>query len=108
MSRFETTRELFCDRVVILNGGQMTRTTPDLAPSSQNFRTKPAGGHLTHVRFNVHQGHKYGGSSVESDFKPSALRLLPARGYYKSGVVVWAIFPMTVRTCFWKVWCMDR
>ncbi|GBM43897.1 hypothetical protein AVEN_247118-1 [Araneus ventricosus] len=53
----------------------MTRTTLVLAPSSPNFRTTPTGGHLTSDRFNVHQAHKHGGSSVESGFEPEALRL---------------------------------
>ncbi|GBO15086.1 hypothetical protein AVEN_237407-1 [Araneus ventricosus] len=42
--------------LVILNCGQMTRTTPDLAPPSPNFRTTPAGGRLApYVRFDVQQ-----------------------------------------------------
>ncbi|GBN47730.1 hypothetical protein AVEN_16287-1 [Araneus ventricosus] len=37
--------------LVVSNRDQMTRTTPELAPSSPNFRTTPAGGRLNHVRF---------------------------------------------------------
>ncbi|GBM66184.1 hypothetical protein AVEN_246404-1 [Araneus ventricosus] len=33
--------------LVILNLGQMTRTTPELAPPSPNFHATPAGGRLT-------------------------------------------------------------
>ncbi|GBM66348.1 hypothetical protein AVEN_227814-1 [Araneus ventricosus] len=33
--------------LVILNLGQMTRTTPELAPPLPNFRTTPTGGRLT-------------------------------------------------------------
>ncbi|GBM29908.1 hypothetical protein AVEN_246467-1 [Araneus ventricosus] len=32
--------------LVILNRGQMTRTTPELAPPSPNFRATPTGGRL--------------------------------------------------------------
>ncbi|GBL97278.1 hypothetical protein AVEN_274625-1, partial [Araneus ventricosus] len=32
--------------LVILNRGQMTRTTPELAPPSQSFRATPTGGRL--------------------------------------------------------------
>ncbi|GBM64625.1 hypothetical protein AVEN_28226-1 [Araneus ventricosus] len=32
--------------LVILNCGQMTRTTPELAPPSPNFRATPTGGRL--------------------------------------------------------------
>ncbi|GBN57575.1 hypothetical protein AVEN_17322-1, partial [Araneus ventricosus] len=32
--------------LVILNQGQMTRTTPELAPPSPNFRATPTGGRL--------------------------------------------------------------
>ncbi|GBN56744.1 hypothetical protein AVEN_273580-1 [Araneus ventricosus] len=54
----------------------MTRTTHELAPPPPKFRTTPTKGCLTHdVRFNAHQAHKHGGSSVESGFEPGALRL---------------------------------
>ncbi|GBM87005.1 hypothetical protein AVEN_19900-1 [Araneus ventricosus] len=33
--------------LVILKRGQTTRTTPELAPLSPNFRTEPAGGRFT-------------------------------------------------------------
>ncbi|GBM36875.1 hypothetical protein AVEN_82859-1 [Araneus ventricosus] len=33
--------------LVILNLGQMTRTTPELAPPSLNFHATPTGGRLT-------------------------------------------------------------
>ncbi|GBL84904.1 hypothetical protein AVEN_42178-1 [Araneus ventricosus] len=41
----------------------MTKTTP----SSPNFRITPAGGRLTHVRFDVHQSHVHCGSSGHCD-----------------------------------------
>ncbi|GBO08830.1 hypothetical protein AVEN_169269-1 [Araneus ventricosus] len=45
----------------------MTRTTPEQVSPSPNIRTTPAGGRLTHdVRFNMHQAHIHGGSSMES------------------------------------------
>ncbi|GBM53447.1 hypothetical protein AVEN_109353-1 [Araneus ventricosus] len=48
----------------------MTRTTPELEPSSPNFSTILVGGRLTHcVSFNEQQVHKHGGSSVESGFE---------------------------------------
>ncbi|GBM85530.1 hypothetical protein AVEN_53130-1 [Araneus ventricosus] len=46
-SRFEATRCYFGTDQVILNRGQMTRTTPQLAPPSPGSRTTPAGGRLT-------------------------------------------------------------
>ncbi|GBM51275.1 hypothetical protein AVEN_267141-1 [Araneus ventricosus] len=50
----------------------MTRVTPEVAPPLQNSAQHQ---HLTHdVRFNIHQAHMHGGSSVESGFEPGALR----------------------------------
>ncbi|GBM69003.1 hypothetical protein AVEN_55430-1 [Araneus ventricosus] len=46
-SRFEATRGLFGTDLVILNLGQMTRTTPELAQPSTSFHATPAGGRLT-------------------------------------------------------------
>ncbi|GBM94575.1 hypothetical protein AVEN_198324-1 [Araneus ventricosus] len=39
----------------------MTRTTPSLAPPSQNFRTTRVRGRLTYIRFNAHlwQGYDF-------------------------------------------------
>ncbi|GBN68105.1 hypothetical protein AVEN_205000-1 [Araneus ventricosus] len=54
--------------LVILNHGQMTRTTPEVALPPPNFRTTPAGGSLTPT-IPIHNG-----SSVELGFesgKPS-------------------------------------
>ncbi|GBM47874.1 hypothetical protein AVEN_75301-1 [Araneus ventricosus] len=51
------------------------RTTREALPSSPNFYTKPAGGHLTHdVRFHVRQFHVQGVSSVKSGLKPETFR----------------------------------
>ncbi|GBM20657.1 hypothetical protein AVEN_230243-1 [Araneus ventricosus] len=56
--------------LVIFSRCQMTRTAPGLAHPSSNFRTTLAGGRLPHnIRFNVHQSHMRGGSSVESGFE---------------------------------------
>ncbi|GBM71975.1 hypothetical protein AVEN_155340-1 [Araneus ventricosus] len=49
--------------------------SPELAPPSPNIRTTTEAGRLTHARFNAHQTHNHGGSSVESGFEPGALRL---------------------------------
>ncbi|GBM49599.1 hypothetical protein AVEN_31300-1 [Araneus ventricosus] len=50
-------------------------TTPETVPPPPNFRTTPSGGHLTNdVRFNMHQTHIHGGSSVELGLEPGALR----------------------------------
>ncbi|GBM82944.1 hypothetical protein AVEN_30708-1 [Araneus ventricosus] len=43
---FEATRGLFETDLVIVNGEQMTRTTPELTPPSPSFRATPAGGRL--------------------------------------------------------------
>ncbi|GBM38780.1 hypothetical protein AVEN_210517-1 [Araneus ventricosus] len=51
----------------------MKRTTPELVHPSPNFCTTPAGKRLNHVRLNVHQAHKRGGSPV--GFQPLDLRL---------------------------------
>ncbi|GFV61456.1 hypothetical protein TNCV_2937981 [Trichonephila clavipes] len=50
--------------LVIFNHGQVTRTTPELAPSSPNFDTTPTGGRLSHDRFDVHRLLKGGSSAV--------------------------------------------
>ncbi|GBO02126.1 hypothetical protein AVEN_154094-1 [Araneus ventricosus] len=46
-SRFEQHEGYFGTNLVILNLGQMTRTTPELAPPSPNFHATPTGGRLT-------------------------------------------------------------
>ncbi|GBL74897.1 hypothetical protein AVEN_243732-1 [Araneus ventricosus] len=54
--------------------GQMTRTTPELAYSSSSFCTTPTAGRRAHdVRFNEHQYHIHGESSVEAGFEPETL-----------------------------------
>ncbi|GFU91501.1 hypothetical protein TNCV_2542691 [Trichonephila clavipes] len=63
--RGNATRGLLATDLVILNHGQVTKTTPKLAPSSPNFRTIPTGGRLSIDRFNVHQPLLHGGSSTE-------------------------------------------
>ncbi|GFW34457.1 hypothetical protein TNCV_500751 [Trichonephila clavipes] len=40
--------------LVILNHGQVTRTTPKIAPLSPHFHTTPVGGRLRFYRFNGH------------------------------------------------------
>ncbi|GBN29414.1 hypothetical protein AVEN_246803-1 [Araneus ventricosus] len=50
-------------------------TTPELARFSPKFRYTTAGGRLTRkARFNPHQAHIHGVSSVETCFEPGALR----------------------------------
>ncbi|GBO40477.1 hypothetical protein AVEN_130492-1 [Araneus ventricosus] len=46
MSRFEGHEDYLGTDLVILNRGQMTRTTPELTPPSPSFRATPAGGRL--------------------------------------------------------------
>ncbi|GBM77220.1 hypothetical protein AVEN_260601-1 [Araneus ventricosus] len=43
--------------IVIWNLSQMTRTSPELAPSTRNFHKTPTRGRLTHFKFNAHQAH---------------------------------------------------
>ncbi|GBM09333.1 hypothetical protein AVEN_135061-1 [Araneus ventricosus] len=64
-SRFEATRGLFWDGPHILNRGQMTRTTNELAPPSPSFKLP----HNTSGRAfspDVHQTRLYDDSAVES------------------------------------------
>ncbi|GBM21207.1 hypothetical protein AVEN_265813-1 [Araneus ventricosus] len=52
----------------------MTRTTPELAPPSPNFRTTPTGGCLEFSHdLACNRPHIQGGSSVKSGFEPGAL-----------------------------------
>ncbi|GBM62133.1 hypothetical protein AVEN_207622-1 [Araneus ventricosus] len=75
--RFEATRGLFWTDLVILNRGQMTRTTPDLELPSPNFHATAAGGRLAfYVWFKVQQIRIHGGSSVESGFDPGVIFML--------------------------------
>ncbi|GFV01031.1 hypothetical protein TNCV_1009521 [Trichonephila clavipes] len=50
--------------LVILNHGQVIRTTPELAHSSPNFHTTPTRGRLSLDIFNVHQAPLHGRSSA--------------------------------------------
>ncbi|GBN11203.1 hypothetical protein AVEN_204783-1 [Araneus ventricosus] len=53
----------------------MWRATLELAPPSLRFHTTPAGGRLnSDFRFNLHEDHKHDETSVESGFKPGAIR----------------------------------
>ncbi|GBN73184.1 hypothetical protein AVEN_236881-1 [Araneus ventricosus] len=82
-SRFEATGRImlaynFGTDLVILNRGQMTRTTLELAPSTPNSHTTPLGGRQIHdVRFSVQEAHIHGDSSVESNPAASKLKSLP-------------------------------
>ncbi|GBM05795.1 hypothetical protein AVEN_271-1 [Araneus ventricosus] len=49
----------------------MSRKTPEPSCASPNIRITPEGGRLTHERFNVNQGRKHGGSSVEPGLQDS-------------------------------------
>ncbi|GBM91633.1 hypothetical protein AVEN_271284-1 [Araneus ventricosus] len=53
----------------------MTRTTPYLALPSLDLLTIPAGGRFIHdIRFNAHEAHIPGGSSMDSGFEPRDYR----------------------------------
>ncbi|GFV93408.1 hypothetical protein TNCV_1987241 [Trichonephila clavipes] len=43
----EATRGHLATDLVILNHGQVTKTTPELAPHSPNYHTTPTGGRLS-------------------------------------------------------------
>ncbi|GBN01074.1 hypothetical protein AVEN_3627-1 [Araneus ventricosus] len=58
--------------LVILNLGQMTRTTPDLTPPSPNFRTTPTGGRLATTYDLRCNRLLQDGSSVELGIEPGA------------------------------------
>ncbi|GFT11956.1 hypothetical protein TNCV_725641 [Trichonephila clavipes] len=62
-----TTQWLLVTDFVILNHGQVTRTTPELTASSPNFHTTPTGERLTLDIFNVYRPPMQGGSSVVTD-----------------------------------------
>ncbi|GFW08049.1 uncharacterized protein TNCV_2978171 [Trichonephila clavipes] len=49
------TRGLLATDHVILNRGQVTWTTPELAPPSPNYHTTPMGGRFSSRRFNMHR-----------------------------------------------------
>ncbi|GFT06470.1 uncharacterized protein TNCV_3356031 [Trichonephila clavipes] len=65
-----TTRGLLTTDHVILNHGQVTRTTPELAPPSPNYHTTPTGGRLSNERFNVHR------CPTQRDFSGTRLELM--------------------------------
>ncbi|GBM73204.1 hypothetical protein AVEN_228983-1 [Araneus ventricosus] len=67
-SRSVATLGLFHMDLVLLNRSQTT--APELATSLQP--SAQAWARLTHVRFNMHQVRKQGGSSLESGFEPGA------------------------------------
>ncbi|GBM42041.1 hypothetical protein AVEN_30398-1 [Araneus ventricosus] len=63
--------------LVILNHGQRTRVTPELAAPSPNFHNTAAGGRFANtwdLTCNA-AGSIHDGSSVESGFEPGGLRL---------------------------------
>ncbi|GFW06441.1 hypothetical protein TNCV_2187751 [Trichonephila clavipes] len=57
-------RGLLATDLIILNHGQVTRMTPELAPSSPNFHTTPMGGRLRLDIFNTQWPPLHGGSSA--------------------------------------------
>ncbi|GFY02521.1 hypothetical protein TNCV_3504011 [Trichonephila clavipes] len=61
----ETTQGLLVMDLVILNHGQMTRTSPELAHPSPNFRTTPTGGHLSFNIFNMHPPPAHGHTGLK-------------------------------------------
>ncbi|GFU79737.1 hypothetical protein TNCV_3133151 [Trichonephila clavipes] len=63
------TRRLLVTDLIILNHGQVAKTTPELAPRSPNFQTTPEPGRLNiYIQcqdiFNVHWSPRHGGFSV--------------------------------------------
>ncbi|GBL83904.1 hypothetical protein AVEN_100806-1 [Araneus ventricosus] len=73
--------------LVSLNHVRMTRTTPEPISLSSNFRSRPARGHLTLYRFNVHQTRIHGGSFMESGVESTTLQYR-SRGYRGPGLKV--------------------
>ncbi|GBM71923.1 hypothetical protein AVEN_102951-1 [Araneus ventricosus] len=65
----------FWTALVILNRGQMTRTTAGLAPPFPSSRIAPAGECLATAYDSACNRPKHDGSSVESGFQPGTLRL---------------------------------
>ncbi|GFS59136.1 hypothetical protein TNCV_70131 [Trichonephila clavipes] len=47
LMQLNTTRGFLTTDFVILNHGQVTRTTPELAPRSPNYHTTPTGGRVS-------------------------------------------------------------
>ncbi|GBL93817.1 hypothetical protein AVEN_153592-1 [Araneus ventricosus] len=73
-SRLETTKGVFWDGPGNFEPRSDDETDIIVGTPSPNFPTTPAGKRLTDdVRFNVHQDHIHGGSSVESGFEPGIL-----------------------------------
>ncbi|GFV47453.1 hypothetical protein TNCV_4831091 [Trichonephila clavipes] len=73
---YSTTRRLLATEIVNLNHGQVTKTTPELASPTPNFRTIPTGERLSPDRFNVQQ--IYDRLNVW-DFRGSGLELITRR-----------------------------
>ncbi|GFT55853.1 uncharacterized protein TNCV_1053171 [Trichonephila clavipes] len=73
------TRALATDHV-ILNHGQVTWTTPELAPPSSNYHTTPTGGDVSALdRFNVHRcptRRVFSGTGLEPVTKQATVRYL--------------------------------
>ncbi|GFV58554.1 hypothetical protein TNCV_2915431 [Trichonephila clavipes] len=65
-----STRRLLATDHVILNHGQVTWTTPELALLSPNYHTTPTGGRLALDRFNVYH------SPIRWVFSGTGLKLM--------------------------------
>ncbi|GFX52311.1 hypothetical protein TNCV_5037381 [Trichonephila clavipes] len=60
----KTARGFLATYLAVLNHGQLTRTTPELATHSPNFHTTPKSGLLSLDIFNLHQPSLHGEASV--------------------------------------------
>ncbi|GFT75846.1 uncharacterized protein TNCV_851481 [Trichonephila clavipes] len=81
MSPFSATRRLLATDHVILNHGQVTRTTPGLASPSPNYPTTPHQQEdvLALDRFNVHRTptrRVFGGTGLELGTRSAMIRCL--------------------------------
>ncbi|GFV12117.1 hypothetical protein TNCV_1796041 [Trichonephila clavipes] len=61
---YKAARGLLATDLVILNHGQVTRTTPETAHPSPNFHTTPTGGRLSLNRYHAQRPPFLGGSSA--------------------------------------------
>ncbi|GBM37686.1 hypothetical protein AVEN_9970-1 [Araneus ventricosus] len=65
---------VLCSENEEVGGSRMTRTTSEPPLPSPYFRIPPVGEVLAQdVRFNMHQVHMHGGSSVQSSLEPGIL-----------------------------------
>ncbi|GFX39131.1 uncharacterized protein TNCV_359451 [Trichonephila clavipes] len=73
------TRGLLATDHVILNHGQVTWTTPELAPPSPNYHTTPTGGRFSSRQINVHRcptRRVFSGTGLDPVTKQATVRYL--------------------------------